>query len=121
MYVCIYLSVYLITEVEAQVLNTVGTTLQNSGVIRFKADALGAWNSMNPIVNLNIQFVADLRRTPTRNFFLLTPQIPGHIQVFDKAWTTLNIFYAGNLLVEDGHWKHIEDFHIERCTKSDHP
>jgi hypothetical protein len=77
--------------------------------------ALEAWHSMNTTVNPNIQFVADLRRSPIRKSSPLTPHISGHTLFFGEAWSTLNVFYVGNL-IENGHWKHIEDFNPDRCT-----
>jgi hypothetical protein len=71
---------------------------------------------MNSIVIPNIQSVIDLRRTSTRNSTLLTPHISGHTLVFDEDFTTLSAFYAGDVLIENGHWKHIEDFNTDRCT-----
>jgi hypothetical protein len=71
---------------------------------------------MNLIVNPNIQSVADLKHTPIRNSTLLTPHISGHTAVFDEAWTTLNVFYIGDLLMENGHWQHIEDINTDRFT-----
>lgn len=81
----------------------------------FYANALEACH-MNTIVNPNIQSIADLRRTPVRNSTLLTPHISGHTLVFDEAWATLNVFYAGDLLMENGHWKHIEVINRDRCA-----
>jgi hypothetical protein len=71
---------------------------------------------MNPIVIPNIQSVVDLRLTPIRNSTLLIPPISGHTLVFDEDFTILSVFYAGDLLIEDGHWKHIEDVNTDRCT-----
>jgi hypothetical protein len=66
---------------------------------------------MNPIVNPNVQYFAELRRTPIRNSTLLTPHISGHTLVLDEAWTTLNVIY-----IENGHRKHIEDISRDHCT-----
>jgi hypothetical protein len=71
---------------------------------------------MNTIVNPNIHSVADLRCTPIRNSTLLTPYISGHTLVFDEAWAILNVFYAGDL-IQNGHWKHMEDFNTDRYTR----
>jgi hypothetical protein len=71
---------------------------------------------MKSIVNPNIQSVADLRRTPIWNSTLLTPHISGHTLVSDEAWNTLNMFYVGDLRMENGHWKHTEDFNTDHST-----
>jgi hypothetical protein len=81
----------------------------------FYANALEAWHSICTIVTPNIQSVADPERPPIWNSTLLTPHISGHTLVFDEAWTTLNVFYVGDL-VENGHWNHIEHFNTDRCT-----
>lgn len=82
----------------------------------FYANALEAWHIMNPIVNPNIQSAAHLRRTPVRTSSLLTPNICGHTLVSEEAWTTLHVFYVGDLLMENGHCKLTEDINIDRCT-----
>jgi hypothetical protein len=73
---------------------------------------------MNPIVIPNTQSFADLRRTSLRNSTLLTPHISGHNLVFDEARTTLNMFFVGDLLMENGHWKLVEDINTDHCTIS---
>jgi hypothetical protein len=82
------------------------------------ANALEAWHNMSHIVNPNTQSFADLRRTPIRNSTLLTPHISGHNLVFDEAWTTLNMFFVGNLLMENCHWMLIEDINTHHSTIS---
>jgi hypothetical protein len=82
----------------------------------FYADALEGRHSMNTIVNLKIQSVADLRDSPIWNSRLLTPHISGHTLVSEGAWTTLNVFCVGDLLKENCHWKDTEDFNTDRGT-----
>jgi hypothetical protein len=71
---------------------------------------------MNPFVNPSIQSFADLRCTSIQNSTLLTPHFSGYILVFDEGCTILNVFYVSDRLMENGHWKYIEDFNADRCT-----
>jgi hypothetical protein len=83
----------------------------------FYASALEAWYNMKPIVNSDLQYLEDLRRTPLRNSTLLTPHISGHTLGFDEAWSTLNIYYVGELLMVNGRWKELKDINTTQCTK----
>jgi exonuclease III len=85
----------------------------------FYASTLEAWHKMKPIVNPNIQSLAEVRRIPLNNSTLLHPHISGQDLVLDKVWSTLNVWYIGDLLTENGRWKHIEEIntsHLSRPT-----
>jgi hypothetical protein len=84
----------------------------------FYASALQAWHRMEPIVNPNLQFLEDLRCTSIRNSTLLTPHISGHTLRFDEAWSAINIHYVGELLMENGKWKEMEDINTSQCTQT---
>jgi hypothetical protein len=86
-------------------------------MIPFHASALQAWRNVNHIVNTNLQSLEDLRRITIRNYALLTPHISGHKLVFDEAWSALTIFYIGDLLMENGHWKKLKDINTTQCTQ----
>jgi hypothetical protein len=106
----------------AQVLHTEDVLKLKLNPTRFQAmppyyaNALEAWHNINPLVNPNIQSVADQRRAPIQKSTLLTPHISDHTLEFHETWTTLNVFYVGYLLMENGHWKHIHGIDTERCT-----
>ena len=81
----------------------------------FYANALAAWHEINPKVN--IQDTAELRSIPIRNSTLLKPHISGHNLDMDKAWSTINVLYIGQLIKENGQWKQITDFNTDQCTQ----
>jgi hypothetical protein len=83
----------------------------------FYASSLEAWYKMKPIVNPDLEFLEDLRRTPIRNSTLLTPHISGHTLVFNEAWSALNMHYIGELLMESGRWKELKDINTTQCTQ----
>jgi hypothetical protein len=43
--------------------------------------------------------------------------ISGHSLIFDKMWSTLNIYYLGDLLKDNGDWKEMGHISTERCTQ----